>query len=127
VRRELVGFLLASALLVGCGESPSEQEREQEAWEARTSSAWDDFARAYDSGWAEGCQTVIAKLGREEPLEPMTGCGIHASAEDMLLPPDIPPTDPENEGYELGLDDGCHYAFESEGRDAGACPLEPDD
>jgi hypothetical protein len=95
-----------------------ESQNSQEDWDNQEGEAWDLFNESYLAGWEEGCDLVFD----ESPDGDLYDQGEQFTADDCYAAepfdasesPDLPydvPEDPEYEGNQLGMHDGCVAAF----------------
>jgi hypothetical protein len=87
-------------------------------WENQEGEDWDLFNEAYATGWDEGCDEAFTNspdgsLYYDEEEFTSTDCQLNnpGDATSSDIPPDVP-DDPESEGEDLGITDGCTSAFE---------------
>jgi hypothetical protein len=96
----------------------------QDAWDNEDGPDWEAFNDAYASGWDEGCDEAFSG----SPDGYLYDQGEQFSADDCYAnnpgdassASDVPlyvPDDPEYEGEELGMHDGCVSAFDDLGYD----------
>jgi hypothetical protein len=94
-------------------------EDAQDAWDNEDGPEWEAFNDAYASGWDEGCEEAFSgspdgylyDQGDQFSADDCYGNnpGDASSASDA---PSYVPDDPEYEGEQLGIHDGCVSAFE---------------
>lgn len=119
--------MLALSLL-GCG-GPSAEEEAQLDWESGAGPAYAAFEEGYKAGVAEGCELAREKIHDDDPeayFGAIGGLCAYPPETPQEETPGSPPEDPEAAGYELGLFDGCEYAYRGAGEEQPweFCPVE---
>ena len=123
----LVPFVLA-LVLVGCGGGSAENEAQLD-WESGSGPAYAAYQDGYRRGAAEGCESASERIHDDDPeayFGAVGGLCAYPPESAQEETPFSPPDDPETAGYELGLFDGCEYAYwqADEEQPGEFCPVE---
>jgi hypothetical protein len=84
-------------------------------WDSEEGGVWDEFTSGYESSFDEGCQTLFdltpnGSLYEDDTEYTDLDCP-SADVSNADKPTDVP-DDPENEGRDLGFEDGCDAIFD---------------
>jgi hypothetical protein len=97
----------------------------EELWSSETGEDWEAFLEGHAEGLVEGCLAVVDSLGGtayEEPPDSERAYAYRGTEWDSFDcerldedPDDVPysvPFDPYDEGFEIGLEEGCEAVFD---------------
>jgi hypothetical protein len=97
----------------------------QDAWDNQDGPDWEAFSDAYIAGWEEGCDIAFEDSpdgSLHDQDKEFTADDCYANEPYDASESDVPyeaPDDPEYEGEQLGMQDGCESAFEDLPSDGG--------